>query len=797
MSLDADEEILQDFLVEAGEIIELLSEQLVELENRPDDKDLLNAIFRGFHTVKGGAGFLQLDTLVELCHAAENVFDGLRNGKRAVDADLMDVVLQALDTVNGMFAQVNAREYPAAADAALMDALHRLMDGSGSHAPVAHAPAAVEIEEEPAVEEAAPVAPTKAASGGEKPDISDEEFEQFMDALGDEKAPPAATPAPTVAKSAPAAAGSSGDDITEDEFEALLDQLHGKGGSPSSSAAPAAPVSAPAAAKPAASGSDEISDDEFESLLDQLHGKGKHGGVPPSGTAPSAAAPAAKVAPAASAAGGDELITDDEFEKLLDQLHGKGKGPTVAEEAPKAAPKPAAAKPAAAPAPAPAPKAEKPAAPVAKSEPVAEAPKPAPKPAARPAAGHDDDEDEGAGKKAGGAAKDAAVQETTVRVDTKRLDDIMNMVGELVLVRNRLVRLGLRSADEAMAKAVANLDVVTGDLQAAVMKTRMQPIKKVFGRFPRVVRDLARNLKKEINLELEGEETDLDKNLVEALADPLVHLVRNAVDHGIEKPDVREKAGKSRAGRVVLAAQQEGDHIVLSITDDGGGMDPDLLRRKAVEKGLMDTETAERLSNNECFNLIFHPGFSTKDTISDVSGRGVGMDVVKTKITQLNGQLDVQSEKGIGSRIAIKVPLTLAIMPTLMVMLGQQAFALPLVSVNEIFHMDLTKTNVVDGQEVVVVREKALPLFHLKRWLVPDDFGEERQEGHVVIVTVGSQKMGFVVDQLIGQEEVVIKPLGKMLHGTPGMAGATITGDGRIALILDVPSMLKAYAHRR
>lgn len=373
----------------------------------------------------------------------------------------------------------------------------------------------------------------------------------------------------------------------------------------------------------------------------------------------------------------------------------------------------------------------------------------------------------------------------------------MNMVGELVLVRNRLVRLGLRSADEIMAKAIANLDVVTGDLQAAVMKTRMQPIKKVFGRFPRVVRDLARNLKKEINLELEGEETDLDKNLVEALADPLVHLVRNSVDHGIEKPEIREKAGKPRAGKVVLAAQQEGDHIVLSITDDGGGMDPDLLRRKAVEKGLMDTEAAERLNNVECFNLIFHPGFSTKDTISDVSGRGVGMDVVKTKITQLNGTIDVQSEKGIGTRIAIKVPLTLAIMPTLMVMLGQQAFALPLVSVNEIFNMDLTKTNTVDGQEVIVVREKALPLFHLKRWLVPSSYDEGKEEAHVVIVTVGTQKVGFVVDQLIGQEEVVIKPLGKMLHGTPGMAGATITGDGRIALILDVPSMLKAYAHRR
>lgn len=798
MSLDADEEILQDFLVEAGEILEQLSEQLVELENRPGDKDLLNAIFRGFHTVKGGAGFLQLDTLVELCHAAENVFDGLRNGKRAVDADLMDVVLQALDTVNGMFAQVNAREYPAPADPSLMGALHRLMeDGGGAHAPAAPVapPVAAPVDSSAEIFEEAPkpAVPAKSKSTGQ-PDISDEEFEQFMDALGDEKAP--AAKAKGSAPAAPAKpvtteAGASGDDITEDEFEALLDQLHGKGGSPSRATEAAATPTASSAA-PAKSGSDEITDDEFESLLDQLHGKGKHGGIP----APDA--PPAASAPAAAAGGGNELITDDEFEKLLDQLHGKGKGPTVqtgAEPPPAAESKPAPVAREEKPAPVakPAPKPE----PVARPEPVAEAPKPAPRPAAKPAGGHDDDDDEDRGAKKGAAGKDAAVQETTVRVDTKRLDDIMNMVGELVLVRNRLVRLGLRSADEAMAKAVANLDVVTGDLQAAVMKTRMQPIKKVFGRFPRVVRDLARNLKKEINLELEGEETDLDKNLVEALADPLVHLVRNAVDHGIEKPDVREKANKPRAGRVVLAAQQEGDHIVLSITDDGGGMDPDLLRRKAVEKGLMDTETAERLSNSECFNLIFHPGFSTKDTISDVSGRGVGMDVVKTKITQLNGTIDVQSEKNIGSRIAIKVPLTLAIMPTLMVMLGHQAFALPLVSVNEIFHMDLTKTNVVDGQEVVVVREKALPLFHLKRWLVPDDFGEERQEGHVVIVTVGSQKMGFVVDQLIGQEEVVIKPLGKMLHGTPGMAGATITGDGRIALILDVPSMLKAYAHRR
>ncbi|MDQ7912391.1 chemotaxis protein CheA [Pseudomonas sp. 102515] len=745
MSFDADEEILQDFLVEAGEILEQLSEQLVELESRPDDMDLLNAIFRGFHTVKGGAGFLQLHTLVECCHIAENVFDILRKGERRVDAELMDVVLQALDSVNEMFGQVREREEPTPASPELLAALARLADPAGSApAPVAAAPVA-------ATPEATAPVPVAAAAAAAEPELSDADFQNLLDALGSE---------PGAAAEAPATAG--GDDITDDEFEALLDQLHGKGKFHDAPAA--APVAAAAPAAVAASG-DEITDDEFEALLDELHGKGKF--VANEAAAPATAA-AAVAAPAA--AGGDE-ITDDEFESLLDELHGKGRfsGPVAAADAVAAPAAPVAPAPVAASQPAPAP-APKPA-------PVAEVA--VPKPAA-----------------AAPAERPTSEAETTVRVDTARLDEIMNMVGELVLVRNRLVRLGLNSGDEAMAKAVSNLDVVTADLQTSVMKTRMQPIKKVFGRFPRLVRDLARSLKKEINLELVGEETDLDKNLVEALADPLVHLVRNAVDHGIEGPAEREENGKSRAGRVVLSAEQEGDHILLSISDDGKGMDADLLRNKAVEKGLLDRDAADRLTETECFNLIFAPGFSTKAEISDISGRGVGMDVVKTKISQLNGTLNVYSTKGQGSKIVIKVPLTLAIMPTLMVMLGNQAFAFPLVNVNEIFHLDLSRTNVVDGQEVVVVRDKALPLFYLKRWLVPDAAHVEQGEGHVVILSVGTQRIGFVVDQLVGQEEVVIKPLGKMLQGTPGMSGATITGDGRIALILDVPSMLKRYARR-
>ncbi|WP_339528684.1 chemotaxis protein CheA [Pseudomonas mucidolens] len=745
MSFGADEEILQDFLVEAGEILEQLSEQLVELESRPEDANLLNAIFRGFHTVKGGAGFLQLHELVECCHIAENVFDILRKGERHVDSELMDVILEALDAVNGMFNEVRERAPVTAATPELLAALARLAEPADlTAAPVVEAAPEPEPVAEPEV------------------DVTDSEFEQLLDSLNTVKAEAEAPQA-----GAPAAPPST-EDITDAEFESLLDQLHGKGQfAPEAVAIPPAPV------EPAAPVSTDITDDEFEALLDQLHGKGSFAAdaLPAVAAAAAPAAPTSAAAPAA-----DGLISDHEFESLLDELHGKGKFSEVPPAA--AASAPAAAKATAAVA-APAPAAAKAAAPA----PAKSAPAPAPAPARAPAP---------AGDKA-----PASEAETTVRVDTARLDDIMNMVGELVLVRNRLVRLGLNSGDEDMSKAVSNLDVVTADLQTAVMKTRMQPIKKVFGRFPRLVRDLARQLKKEINLELVGEETDLDKNLVEALADPLVHLVRNAVDHGVETPEEREAAGKSRGGKVILAAEQEGDHILLSITDDGKGMDPNILRGIAVTRGVMDKDAADRLTDTECYNLIFAPGFSTKTEISDVSGRGVGMDVVKTKISQLNGSINIYSTKGLGSKIVIKVPLTLAIMPTLMVMLGNQAFAFPLVNVNEIFHLDLSRTNVVDGQEVVIVRDKALPLFYLKRWLVASAKHEEQREGHVVILSVGTQRIGFVVDQLVGQEEVVIKPLGKMLQGTPGMSGATITGDGRIALILDVPSMLKRYAARR
>lgn len=738
MAFDADEDILQDFLVEASEILEQLSEQLVQLERTPDDLPLLNAIFRGFHTVKGGAGFLNLTALVEVCHLGENIFDKLRNFELRADVHVMDLVLQVLDVVNTMFDEVRAGNVPAEASREFLARLQDCADGKMSGgAPAAKTPAPAppptKSAATPAPQAPKPTLAKNASANASSDEISDDEFEALLNELhgsggpGKTAAPPPTDKVPE--KPSPAAPG----EITDDEFESLLDELHGKGNKPAQSS-------------PAAS-SDSITDDEFENLLDSLHGKGNRPVV---------------VGGAASSSDNtaSDKISDNEFESLLDQLHGKGQmvSSTVASASHSNKKEPSVAPP--------------------KREEIQAAPA-------------------NAAAMAATANSPVAQADTTVRVDTKRLDDIMNLVGELVLARNRLVTISGALPHEDLAKAVATLDLVTSDLQGSVMQTRMQPIKKVFGRFPRVVRDLARSLKKEIDLELIGEETDLDKNMVEALADPLVHLVRNSVDHGIEMPDERVAAGKPRVGKIILSAAQEGDHIQLSIRDDGKGMNPEFLKKKAVEKGILDADHAERLSDTEAYNLIFMPGFSTKAEVSDISGRGVGMDVVKTRIAQLNGSIMVTSELGQGSVIQIKLPLTLAILPTLMVRLSRQVFALPLASVAEIFHLDLTKTNVVDGQLTVIVRQKALPLFYLEEWLVRGAArGIRRKEGFVVIVQVGSQRVGFVVDALIGQQEVVIKPLGKSLQGTPGMAGATITSDGGIALIMDIPALLKHYGRR-
>lgn len=658
-----DEEILQDFLVEAGELYENLNEQLVELERDPHNADLLNAIFRGFHTIKGGAGFIGVTPLVELCHRAENLFDKIRNDEREYAGGNVDVVLQAYDVIGRMIQALQAGERELeAADASLLAELDAAVKGEMGSSVEMDAP--VEVVTAPVIKLALPE--------GVDPDgeISDEEFEALLNQR-DMLAMAGQETAPTEAPASPFVAGLDPDgEITDEEFEAMLAGLQsGKSAQ--------------------------------EAALD-----------------------------AAKAVG---VLAD---------------------------PKPAAA--------------------VVASPVMAEPVKsvaPAAKPAAKPAV----------------VAKAGEEAESTVRVDTKRLDEIMNLVGELVLVRNRLLNLRTLLQNEEVSAVVANLDHVTMDLQASVMKTRMQPVKKVFSRFPRVVRDLARKLGKEIELELEGEDTDLDKNLVEALADPLVHLVRNAVDHGVEDPQTRESQGKPRVGKLILSAQQEGDHILLTITDDGKGMNADFLRQKAIEKGLIDEMTAAQLDDKSAFELILLPGFSTKTEISDVSGRGVGMDVVKSTINKLNGNIDIHSVLGEGTTFNIRVPLTLAILPTLMVGVGAFNYAIPLTAVQEIFDYDASQSNRIDGRMMVRLRSRSIPLYFMRDWLSSHTSHEPLDHAKVVIVNIGTVMVGLIVDHVRGQEEVVIKPLGAKLQGVQGYAGATITGDGRIALILDLPGMMNRF----
>jgi len=574
-------EIAADFLIEAQEILDRLGEQLVTLEQDPSESGQLNAVFRGFHTLKGGAGFLGIQPMVNLCHAAEETLGLVRAGQATLEPQHFDAAQQSLDWL-----------------------------------------------------------------------------QQMLDAIGAGEDPPHAP-------------------------QILIDQFDVQG-----HAAPA-----PKPATPPAAG-------------------------------------------AAAASGGD-LISDDEFEALLDQLHGDGVPTTVA-----------------APSPAPPPR-----------------PQPAPKPAP-------------AGKP---VAKAGGETEQTIRVDTKRLDAIVNLVGELVLSRNRLKTLRARIRDEELDRAVSSLDIATARLQTAVMRTRMQPVGKVFSRFPKVARDVARQLQKEVDLELVGADTELDRNLVEALADPLVHLVRNAIDHGIEVPSLREACSKPRQGHVRLSAQQEGDFVTIEIRDDGAGIDPERLRVKALEKGLIDPEAAARLSHDECLQLVFLPGFSTKAEVTDISGRGVGMDVVQSRIRELSGQITIHSDVGRGSRFVIRVPLTLAILPTLLVQAGDPVYALPLARVLEVLHAPSESLRWFDGQAVLDRQSHTLPLVDLRQWLRVDPVMAPLLT--IVVLQMGEQRFGLIVDQVRGREEVVIKPLPRAVRGLPGYAGATLIGDGRMALILDVDGL--------
>ena len=618
------EDLLQDFLQEASDLLSDVDNKLVDLEKDPGDRRLLNDIFRGFHTIKGGAGFLNATELVTLCHLTENLFDKLRNAEMVLTPELMDTIMGATQSVRAMFGELSQAVQPKPAHAdvilALRNALHE------------ETPAAVAESVQPvsATAPAAPPLPAQDAAGGE-PD-----WPALHAAVTGQVAPPPmatpATPPPVMAVQ------------------------------PAKEKVPAAPA--------------EMT---------------PH--FPPEGR------------------------------RATDKPGFVGTGTTTGRR----------------------------------------------------------------------AEEKIATRESTIRVDTARLDQVLNLSGEIGLTKNRLTSLradilaGRNDSEtlHALDQAVSQLDLLVSDLQNSVMKTRMQPIGRLFQKYPRIARDLARQLGKDVELALVGEETEVDKTMIEDLADPLVHLVRNAVDHGVESPEERLAAGKPVKSVVRLEARQEGDHIVLIIADDGRGMSPERIRAKAVEKGLIKEEEANTLDDRQSLNLIFLPGFSTMTQASAVSGRGVGMDVVKTNIQKLNGSVEIRSEPGKGSVFIISLPLTLAILPVLLVLLGDQPFALPLSMVREILPIEKEKMQEVGGKETLVVRGEVLPVVALSRLL---GWPQMQVPEYGVLMQTSERSFILSVDSFAGRDDAVIKSLDDFRPR--GVAGVTTLSNGQIVLILDMKELL-------
>ncbi|MHC1698294.1 MAG: chemotaxis protein CheA [Geobacteraceae bacterium] len=388
---------------------------------------------------------------------------------------------------------------------------------------------------------------------------------------------------------------------------------------------------------------------------------------------------------------------------------------------------------------------------------------------------------------------------TTVRIDVKRLDDLMNQVGEMVLERNRTLQMNIdyqsrenmTNFGEEFSKLAKRIDFVTSELQMQVLKIRMIPVEKVFKKFPRIVRNLSRDLGKEVNLEIIGEETELDRSVVDEIGDPLIHLIRNALDHGLEMPEERVASGKPRTGNVVLSATHEGNQIIISIKDDGRGIDPEKLSRKAIDKGLVTEEQVAAMSQKEILDLIFLPGFSTKEKATDLSGRGVGMDVVRTNIRKLNGLIEIRSEVGKGSEFILKLPLTLAIIQSLLVEVENEVYSVPLAAVLETLKVETSSFHQIGGQEVLKLRDSVLPLIRMQRIFGVEEKDCLTQQSYIVVIGVAEKRMGLIVSRLLGQQEVAIKSLGKYLAKAPGIAGSTILGDDRVALIIDPAGIIE------
>jgi len=614
------EDLLQDFLVEASDLLSGVDNKLVDLEQNPHDLGLLNEIFRGFHTIKGGAGFLNAAELVTLCHLTENLFDKLRTGEMQISGKLLDVILDATGAVRDMFGNLEGGVLPTPADPAL-------------------------------------IAQLKAALAGQL--------------AGDAAAPTAVTPAPSASGVPAAAVPVPGGPDWDNLFNAVT--------------ATAAPAEAPSAATIEAGLHHDVKGESPEEIIKAAVGR-----------------------------------------RTSDKPGYQG-----------------------------------------------------------PASGRRDTE---------------KTRDNSIRVDTSRLDQVLNLSGEIGLTKNRLNALrsdilnGRSDTDtlHALDQAVSQLDLLVSDLQNAVMKTRMQPIGRLFQKYPRIARDLARSLGKDVELLLIGEDTEIDKTMIEDLSDPIVHLIRNAVDHGVEATEERRALGKPEKSQVRLEARQEGDHIVLIIADDGKGMNPEKLRAKALEKGLISDEEANTMDERQSFNLVFLPGFSTKDVASDVSGRGVGMDVVKTNIQKLNGSIETKSVLGKGTTFTISLPLTLAILPVLLVQLGNQPFAVPLSMVREILPIEIEHIQEVGGRATMVVRGEVMPIYPLCNLI---GWAPEQVAEYGVLMQTAEQTFILAIDGFMGREDAVIKSLEDFRP--KGVAGVTTLSNGQIVLILDMKELLSESGDSR
>lgn len=613
------QEILEDFLVEAFELVEQIDHDLVELETNPEDLELLNRIFRVAHTVKGSSSFLNFDVLTKLTHHMEDVLNKARHGELKITPDIMDVVLESIDRMKTL--------------------LNSIRDNGND--------TAIGMDIEPIC------ARLTAISEGESPNGVENE----TPVEAPQKEEPAPTPEPEV-------------DVNQ------------------------------------------LSDSEVEAEIERLL----------------------------------------KARKAEDQARRAQKKQNTAAST--------------------------------TSKPAASTPKAENMEKKVPASGS------GGG---GGGGMDQ-----TIRVEVKRLDHLMNLIGELVLGKNRLLKIyddveeryeGEKFLEE-LNQVVSQLSIITTDVQLAVMKTRMQPIAKVFNKFPRVVRDLSRELGKQIELEITGEETELDKSIVEEIGDPIMHMIRNSCDHGVEDPATRAANGKPEKGIVQLKAYNEGNHIVVEITDDGKGLDANGLKAKAIEKNLITEREADQMTDKEAFALIFKPGFSTAAKVTNVSGRGVGMDVVKTNIEKLNGVIEIDSELGKGSSFKLKIPLTLAIIQSLLVGTQEEFYAIPLASVLETVRVPIDDIYTIEGKNVLRLRDEVLSLVRLSDVFGVKQVLESGDQTYVVVIGVAESKLGIIVDTLVGQEEIVIKSMGDYLQNIQGIAGATIRGDGRVTLIIDVGAMM-------